>query len=258
MYKSHKFISQPFLFLLSSRINFSFFFKKISAFGDFHPYHQMFGLYFPKNLTRSYVDALKSHFAESIVLNAKIRTVLRDKEGVTLVMEDGEKRRFNHVVFACNADQALALLEQPSADEDRLLGAWSYHDGRMVLHTDASAFPPRELCQTWTALESKTKDGGRHFSITGYTWKGVPSLPEDSNIFATQYPNFPIREEAIELDRTFRTPIFDFKAMETVNELPSLNGKQHSYYCGSHFGLGLHNDAVTSAVEAARALGVDW
>jgi predicted NAD/FAD-binding protein len=32
----------------------------------------------------------------------------------------------------------------------------------------------------------------------------------------------------------------------------------NTYYCGSHFGYGLHEDAVTSAIEVARMLGVSW
>jgi predicted NAD/FAD-binding protein len=40
--------------------------------------------------------------------------------------------------------------------------------------------------------------------------------------------------------------------------LPSLNGVKNTYYCGSHFGFGLHEDAVTSAIEVARKLDVPF
>ena len=43
-------------------------------------------------------------------------------------------------------------------------------------------------------------------------------------------------------------------ARNTIRELPSLNGVRNTYYCGSHFGFGLHEDAVTSALDAARRL----
>ena len=43
----------------------------------------------------------------------------------------------------------------------------------------------------------------------------------------------------------------------TIPHLPSLNGVRRTYHCGSHFGFGLHEDAVTSAVAVARALGIE-
>ena len=44
---------------------------------------------------------------------------------------------------------------------------------------------------------------------------------------------------------------------KTVKRLPELNGTLGTYYCGSHFGHGLHEDGVTSAIGVAEALGVD-
>ena len=66
------------------------------------------------------------------------------------------------------------------------------------------------------------------------------------------------REDRIEFQKTFRTPIFDTESVKTIPELPSLNGTSNSFYCGSHFGHGLHEDAVSSAIAVARRLGVKW
>ena len=46
--------------------------------------------------------------------------------------------------------------------------------------------------------------------------------------------------------------------MPTIKKSPSLNGELNSYYCGSHIGYGLHNDAVSSAMEVAQVLSVKW
>ena len=37
--------------------------------------------------------------------------------------------------------------------------------------------------------------------------------------------------------------------MNTQNQLPLLNGVNNTYYCGSYFGYGYHEDAVKSAYE---------
>ena len=49
----------------------------------------------------------------SIVRNARLSTIVRDGAGVELVDRHGERRRFDHVVIAAHADQALRLLASP-------------------------------------------------------------------------------------------------------------------------------------------------
>jgi predicted NAD/FAD-binding protein len=66
-----------------------------------------------------------------------------------------------------------------------------------------------------------------------------------------------VQRTRIELDTVLRTPIFDFQSCATTARLPALNGVQNTYYCGSYFGYGLHEDAIRFAVEVARGLGVE-
>lgn len=73
-----------------------------------------------------------------------------------------------------------------------------------------------------------------------------------------QHPNISIDPAKIEFQKVFRTPIYDSVSSATLKELPSLNGKRNTYYCGSHFGYGLHEEAVTSAVQVGRLLGAKW
>jgi predicted NAD/FAD-binding protein len=188
------------------------------------------------------------------MLNAKIRTIKRRDAGVQVLMEGGEELFFNAVVFACNADQALALLQDPTAEEKRLLGAWKYTEGRIVVHADHSRFPKRELMEGYTFLY---QDRGRciETSVSGSLWS-LPGVSKKLNLISTQHPNFPIEKDRVVFEKIFRTPVFDFKSCPTIRELPSLNGVRNTYFCGSHFGFGLHEDAVTSAVEVARALHV--
>jgi predicted NAD/FAD-binding protein len=74
----------------------------------------------------------------------------------------------------------------------------------------------------------------------------------------TQHQNFPFRQAMVDARFSFKTPIFDFPAVAAQAELPRLNGQQHSYYCGSHFGFGLHEEAVSSAIQVVEQLGVTF
>lgn len=203
--------------------------------------------------TRRYVNALAARYRKEIRFNARISSVERGADGAVLVMENGARETFDAVVFACNPDQALALLPTPTALEQELLGAWRYKDGRVVVHRDHGAFPPRELIEAYTFLY-RVRDGKMETSVSGSLWH-EPQAAKDCDYLSTQHPNFPIRKELVELDTVLRTPLFDFGSVATIPRLPRLNDQGGTFYCGSYFGYGLHEDAVTSAQAVAARLG---
>lgn len=234
-----------------------FFVGKMKAHGNFNPFTTMMGNYFPRNYTESYVRALASHFQDKVIRGTEIRKVVRNSHGVQIIKAGGERMPFDKVVFACHADQALALLETPTPDEKRVLGAWRYKEVPMAVHRDDRHAPKRALCQPWTCIQSP-KNGSPHFSISYCTWLLNPALSNKSRYFSTQHANFPINESLMDCEKTFRVPLYDFQSFEAIPHLPSLNGKLNAYYCGSYFGNGLHGDAVNAAVAVARHLGVEW
>ena len=235
-----------------------YFVEKLKVYDDIIPLSPktLFSISFAKNGTRSYVRALSAPYRESIILNARIKTVRRQQHKVQVRMEDGKELLFDKVIFACNADQALGLIEEPTQDEKRLLGAWRYTEGRIVVHADHTRFPRRELMEGYTFLY---RNAGRYIetSVSGSLW-ALPGISKTCELISTQHPNFPIAQDRVIFEKVFRTPIFDLRSCSSIGELPSLNGVRNTYYCGSHFGFGLHEDAVTSAVEVARLLQVDF
>ena len=235
-----------------------YFVEKLNRYGDLLPLvpKTLFSVSFVKNSTRSYVRALSAPYQEKIVLNARIRTVKRQPAGIQVRMEDGSELLFDKIIFACNADQALGLIEEPTPEEKRLLGAWRYTEGRVVVHSDHALFPPRKLMQGYTFLY-RNADRYIQTSVSGSLWS-LPGVSKTCELISTQHPNFPIAQDRIYFEKVFRTPIFDHRSVPSIEELPSLNGVRNTYYCGSHFGFGLHEDAVTLAIDVARLLHVDF
>ncbi len=205
--------------------------------------------------TREYVNKLSAPYQDNIIYNADISNVQRNEDGVTLTLKNGTSSSFDKVIFACPTDQALKLLEQPSSEEDRLLGAWKYHDGLVVIHKDNSSYPPEKIWGMYSYLYTEQK-GKIHTSINAH-YRFQKGVSDKSMYLGTQYPNFDIDESLIEFKKVFRTPIYDRSSVPMIDLMPSLNGKMNTYYCGSHFGYGLHEDAVTSAVDVSKQLGVD-
>jgi predicted NAD/FAD-binding protein len=232
-----------------------FFFGKLAVHDDVISPKAFYSVRLLPGGTRSYVSGLAQGFGDRIVRNARIRTVIRDEDRIRIAFDEGGEATFDKVIFACNPDQALELLQAPTPLERELLSAWRYKEGRLVVHRDHTSFPKRELMQAYTFLYRR-RDGVFSTSVNGSLWF-EPGIPRTCDLIASQHPNFPIREDLIEFDTVLRTPIFDFRSCATTARLPALNGVQNTYYCGSYFGYGLHEDAISSAVDVARGLGVE-
>ena len=232
-----------------------FFFEKLAIHDDVISPKAVYSVRTIPGGTKRYVTALSQAFGDRIVRGARVQTVRRNDDGVRIAFSDGNEAAFDKVIFACNADQVLGLVEETTPLERELLSAWRYKDGRLVVHTDHTAFPRRELMQAYTFLYRK-RDGTFSTSVNGSLWF-EPGVPKTCDLVASQHPNFPIRDDLIELDTMLRTPIFDFRSCATTARLPELNGVKNTYYCGSYFGHGLHEDAIASAANVARALGAE-
>lgn len=206
--------------------------------------------------TRQYVQKLAEPFKNKIVLGSEIQSVSREKSSVTIKMTDGTKQTFDKVIFACPADTALELLERPTEEEKSLMGVWRYTDGLVIVHKDKSKYPPEKNWGMYGYIYSGTEDD-LSLSINAY-YRYQNGVPNNSEYIGIQHPNIEIDKNLIEFQKVFRTPIYDFNSTRVISELPNLNGKMNSYFCGSHFGYGLHEDAVTSAISVAKLLGVKW
>ncbi|MBI2572048.1 MAG: FAD-dependent oxidoreductase [Candidatus Schekmanbacteria bacterium] len=233
-----------------------FFFRKLRINNDVLSPRSTWSVRCVATRTKSYVEALVRPFRDRVVLQSEIRAVERDETGIEIVHAGGHRQRFDKVIFACPPDNALALIPRPTASESELLGAWRYKDGTVVVHRDCSSFPRRELMQAYTFLFREHEDRFET-SVNGSLWH-EPGVSRSSPYVSSQHPNFPIEKRLIEFETVLRTPIFDFTSYPTMERLPALNGVQGSYYCGSYWGHGLHEDAVTSAISVARQLGAVW
>ncbi|MBI5310612.1 MAG: FAD-dependent oxidoreductase [Actinobacteria bacterium] len=229
-----------------------FFFGKLSRHRDVVSAKALLNVRTVIGGTRAYVSALAEALGDRVVTGKGVQSVNRDADGAELVFDDGSRERFDKVVFACNADRTLELLNDPSALERELLAPWRYKDGRLVVHRDHSAFPPDALLQAFTFLYRR-RDGDLETSVNG-VMRFLAGVPDDCDLIGSQHPNFPLDESKVVFDTVFRTPIFDHDACTVQGRLPELNGHRGCFHCGSHFGYGLHEDAVRSAEAAAAAV----
>ena len=202
--------------------------------------------------SRSYVARLTAAFPGALRQDCGVTTIHRDGTGVALTIANGDTQRFDHVVIATHADQALTLLAEPTPNEQRLLGAFRYTDNIAYLHTDPRLMPRRRRAwSSWNVL-----GGVNDTSPTVTYWMNrLQNLAGSQDIFVTLNPQPQPREAMIRHTEAFRHPLFDGKALSAQAELWSLQGQCNTWYCGAYFGSGFHEDGLQAGLAVAEGLG---
>lgn len=199
--------------------------------------------------SRAYVAAMARALGEGVRLGRQATHVRRLEQGVEVRDIHGGVARFDHVVIGTHADQALALLDQPTEDERALLGAFRYSRNLTVLHSDASLMPRRR--RAWAAWNYIGVDGGLCVTYWMNRLQGLPGR----DLFVTLNPPRPPRPDTLLRTEVFEHPIFDPAAVRAQKSLWSLQGQGGVWFCGAHFGAGFHEDGLQSGLAVAEQLG---
>ncbi|MGB0416281.1 MAG: NAD(P)/FAD-dependent oxidoreductase [Coraliomargarita sp.] len=210
-----------------------------------------------KGGSRTYVEAMLKHFATPPNLNAAPECIQRTDTGALLHMPDGRVLDFDHVVIGAHADEALKLLADPSEAESKNLGPWRYQANEVVLHTDRTQLPPdSKLWSSWNFVREPGHDDSRPVSVS-YYMNRLQGLQTEKDYIVTLNSTRPFAEGSIINSTELHHPLYSFESMATQPRLQQMNGARNTWFCGSYFGYGFHEDAVRSAVEVARGFGID-
>ncbi len=202
--------------------------------------------------SREYVKKLMAKIGETR-LGRPVRSVRRRADCVVLADDTGAEEVFDHVVFGCHADQALGLLDRPSAAEATLLGRFGYTKNRAVVHGDARLMPKRRrVWASWNYLGGR--NGGDALHVT-YWMNRLQGLADAPPIFLTLNPSVEPASGSVLHEQVYDHPRFDTDAMQAQQQLWSLQGRQRTWFCGAYFGAGFHEDGLQSGLAVAEQLG---
>ncbi len=206
--------------------------------------------------SHSYVQAFAKKFSGTVRLSSPVSVVRRTGNGVA-VKVDGAEMLFDKAVIASHADEALKLLSDPSSEELRLLGPWSYQNNKTVLHTDTAVLPPSQRSwSSWNYVRERDDEHARKVSVS-YYMNLLQGLRTQRNYCVSLNRCRPVKSGSIVRELQYMHPAYSFASMNTQKELATLNGVRQTYFCGSYFGYGFHEDAVRSGVAVCRTMGVD-
>ncbi len=203
--------------------------------------------------SRSYVTKLAEAFQGEVRTSAKVTGVRRLPGRVEVRDAAGQTHHFDEVVLATHGDTALELLEDPTPDERRLLGAFKYSRNLTVLHTCPSVMPKRR--RAWTSWNHVGHRGTPETGCVSYWMNRLQSLKNAPDLFVSLDPKAPIPDDAIIKSELYEHPLFDAGAISAQREIWSLQGVRQTWFCGSYFGHGFHEDALQSGLAVAEQLG---
>jgi predicted NAD/FAD-binding protein len=203
-----------------------------------------------------YVQALAAQLAGRIHLATPVEAVWRQPDAVEIRTGDAIRRRFDAVVIAVHANDALKMLADPSVEEARALGRFRYSTNRAVLHTDTSVLPGETGARaSWNSDVADCRDERTPVSVT-YDISRLQALDGVTRFCVTLNGTRPLRGDIL-AEMTYTHPIMDGEALAGQRELAALNahGARRTFFCGAHLRWGFHEDGLVSAIDVARAIG---
>ena len=225
--------------------------KKMSLkfFLNFFINHGLFKLknrpqwYTVTNRSRAYVKKVTDKISGEIFKNYKVNKIVRSDDNIR-IMIGNEYIDYDQVVLASHADESLDMLEKPSAQEKNILGKFKYVKNEAILHTDESLMPRKK--RAWSSWNSISD--GKKTCIT-YWLNKLQNLKTPRNYFLTLNPIHNVKDNSIIEKINFTHPYLNAENTLLQKDLHLIQGKKRTWFCGSYFGYGFHEDGLKSSIE---------
>ena len=195
------------------------------------------------NRSRTYVKKVLEKISGEVFKNYKVSKILRSENNVRILIGN-EYQDYDHVILASHADQSLELLDDPSLEESEILKKFTYVSNEAYLHRDENLMPIRK--SAWSSWNSISKNEN---TCVTYWLNKLQNLNSEKNYFLTLNPVEAIDKNKIIKKIHFTHPYFNKDNVALQKDLHKLQGKKRTWFCGSYFGYGFHEDGLKSSKE---------
>ena len=203
--------------------------------------------------SQRYAEALTRPYRERIRLNCPVTSVTRHAHYVTVTPRYGEPERFDAVILAAHSDQALALLKDATPEEKEVLGAITYQENDVVLHTDETVLPRHSLA--WAGWNYYIPRDESARVIVTYNMNILQNLRAPRTFCVTLNRTNAIDSEKIIRKLTYHHPVYTQTSIAAQQRYNSVSGVNRTYFCGAYWGYGFHEDGVNSALAVCEHFG---
>ena len=198
------------------------------------------------NRSRTYVNKVVESISGEVFKNYKVQKIFRSKDNVRLLIGD-EYLDYDQVVLASHADQSLRMLEEPTKEEIKILSKFKYVNNIALLHRNTNLMPDNRVA--WSSWNSITKNNK---TCVTYWLNKLQNIKSNNNYFLTLNPIYDLEEKDIIKKVNFTHPFLNTETSKFQKELELIQGKQRTWFCGSYFGYGFHEDGLKSGLEIIK------
>ncbi|MXW64880.1 MAG: NAD(P)-binding protein [Bacteroidetes bacterium SB0662_bin_6] len=215
--------------------------------------------------TRRIYEKMAAAFQDKIYLNRPVRKVYRRQSEVVVEDRDGKRETFDDVVFACNANQTLMMLDEPTFLESYLLSSIRYESelhNHTVVHSDASILPDNDVRALSTRSNHIAQYGVRpdNYEITYIMHNQQPWVGRsDKPCLVTYNPISRIDEGKIIRKWWFQHIVHDVRHVAfLVHLFRHVQGRRRTWHCGAHTLINSQETCFVSGLVTARQIGADY
>jgi uncharacterized protein len=208
--------------------------------------------------SREYVAKLAAGLPD-VRLGTKVTSVRETSSGVEVTDGNGRVTSYDAAVIATHPDQALAMLEAPTAAQTEALVALPYSENPALLHTDESLLPREHRARaSWNFLRPRVARGG--VTVT-YDLTRLQRLPTRTRYLVTLGAGDGVGS-LVDPDRViarmeYAHPLYTPESVAAQRRLPEANTERLAF-AGAYHGWGFHEDGARSGAAAAAHLGLAW
>jgi predicted NAD/FAD-binding protein len=200
-----------------------------------------------------YVAKLVAPLRRRIRAATPVRAVRRLAGGGVEVLAGGVRERFDRAILAVHSDQALALLDPPSALERRVLAAIRYQPNEVVLHTDPRVMPRRR--RAWASWNYRVPSRPRARVQVTYHMNRLQRISTPRDFFVTLNDAGEIDPARVIARIAYAHPVFDGAALAAQERHAEIDGAGGVHFAGAYWGWGFHEDGVRSALAVCERIG---
>ena len=212
--------------------------------------------------TRCIYENLSADFRDKLYQDRPVRKVYRDRSGIVVEDDSGFQETFDVVVFACNANQTLMILDRPTMMERFILSSIRYErelHKHAIIHSDSLVLPDNEVKPLTTRSNHIEQYGSRpdNYEITYIMHNQQPwANRSDKPCLVTYNPISQIDSQKVIGRRWLQHIVHDLRHVTSLKHLfRFIQGRRRTWRCGAHTLVNSQETSFVSGLATARQMG---
>ncbi len=208
--------------------------------------------------SRGYLDPITAPYKNRILTSVSVKRIERTDTHVSIDYADQhgvlQQQQFDAMVIATHSDQALALLDDATEDEQAILGAIPYQGNDVVLHTDVSLLPRRPLA--WSSWNYRLTSASANEPVAKLTYNMniLQGIESPCTFCVSLNQTDDIAADKILGQFNYSHPVFTLDGMHAQRRWQEIAAKNRTWFCGAYWGNGFHEDGVKSALQVVQSI----